>query len=81
MIVRILLWRLGANEASFEQLRERLDDVEPFEEPSMLLVNEAAERIGAVVFADDDEPPPPHLDALRTLIGREPDVYEEFDAY
>ena len=46
----------------------------------MLLGNEAAERIGVFLVADDDEPPPPQLDALRALIGRDPDLYEEFDA-
>jgi len=80
MIVRIVLWRLDANGPSFEELRDRLDDVEALEEPSMLLFNEAAERIGALVVTEEDEPPPPQLDVLRGLIGREPDLYEEFDA-
>ena len=79
MIVRILLWRLDETGPSFEDLRGRLDQVEPLDEPSMLLVNEAAERVGAVVVADEDEPPPAQLDVLRALIGREPDLYEEFD--
>ena len=80
MIVRILLWRLDEAGPSFEALRERLDQLEPLEAPSVLLVNEAAERVGAVLHAKDDEPPPPlQLDHLRALIGREPDLYEEFD--
>jgi hypothetical protein len=80
VIVRILLWRLDANGPSFEELRGRLDEVEPLDEPSMILVNEAAERIGALVVVEEDEPPPRQLDVLRGLIGREPDLYEEFDA-
>ncbi len=79
MIVRILLWRLDEAGPSFEAFRERLDQLEPLEAPSVLLVNEAAERVGAVVHAEEDEPPPPQLDHLRALIGREPDLYEEFD--
>ena len=79
MIVRIVLWRLDASGVSFDELRDRLDGVEPLEEPSTLLVNGAAERIGAVLFSDDDQPPPAQLDALRALIGRDPDLYEEFD--
>ena len=79
MIVRILLWRLDEAGPSLDALRERLDQLEPLEAPSVLLVNEAAERVGAVVHAEEDEPPPPQLDHLRALIGREPDVYEEFD--
>ena len=79
MIVRMLLWRLDESGRSFDELRGRLDEIERLEEPSVLLVNEAAERIGALVIADDEEAPPPQLDALRALIGREPDLYEEFD--
>ena len=45
-----------------------------------MLVNEAAERIGLVLLAEDEEPPPAQLDTLRSLIGREPDLYEEFDS-
>ena len=44
-----------------------------------LLVNEAAERIGTLVVTEDDEELPPQLEALRLLVGREPDLYEEFD--
>jgi hypothetical protein len=80
MIVRILLWRLDANDPSFDELRATLDEIEPLAEPSMLVVSEAAERIGAVVVTEEEEPPPPQLDVLRARIGREPDLYEEFDA-
>ena len=44
-----------------------------------LLVNEAAERLGALLVAEDDEPVPGQLDELRAMIGRDPDLYEEFD--
>ena len=80
MIVRIVLWRLDERSPSVEALREALDDLEPLAPPSMLLVNDAAERIGALVVSDEDEPPPRQLDELRALIGRDPDLYEEFDA-
>ena len=79
MIVRVVLWRLDERSPPLEQLREALDDLEPLDPPSMLLVNEAAERIGAVVVSDEDEPAPRQLDELRALVGREPDLYEEFD--
>jgi hypothetical protein len=79
VIVRILLWRLDEAGPSLDALRERLDQLEPLDAPSVLLVNEAAERVGAVLHAEEDEPPPPQLDHLRALIGREPDLYEEFD--
>jgi hypothetical protein len=80
VIVRVVLWRLDESTLSFDELRTRVDDLEPLDAPSMLLGNEAAERIGVLLVADDDEPPPPQLDALRALIGRDPDLYEEFDA-
>jgi hypothetical protein len=44
-----------------------------------VLVNEAAERIGALIVGEEDEPPPAPLDELRQLVGRDPDLYEEFD--
>jgi hypothetical protein len=79
VIVRIVLWRLDERTPSFEELRDCLDDLEPLPAPSAFLVSEAAERIGALVVAEEDEPPPDQLDDLRALIGRDPDLYEEFD--
>ena len=78
MIVRIVLWRLDEASPSFVQLRERLDQLEPLPPPSTLLVNEAAERVGALLVVDEEEPPR-QLEHLRELIGRDPDLYEEFD--
>ena len=34
---------------------------------------------GALVVAEEDEPAPAQLDELRALVGRDPDLYEEFD--
>jgi hypothetical protein len=79
MIVRIVLWRLDDASPSFGQLRERLDQLEALPPPSILLVNEAAERVGALLVVEEEEPPPAQLEHLRELIGRDPDLYEEFD--
>lgn len=79
MIVRIALWRLDEKTPSFDQLRRHLDDLEPLPSPGAVLVNEAAERVGALMVTDDDEPVPPQLEELRRLVGRDPDLYEEFD--
>ena len=79
MIVRIVLWRLDETSPSFEHIRGRLEELEPLSPPSALLVNEAAERLGVLLVTEVDEPPPAQLDELRTLIGRDPDLYEEFD--
>jgi len=80
VIVRIVLWRLDERTASFEELRGRLDELEPLPAPGAFLVNDAAERIGALIVGEEDEPAPSQLDDLRALIGRDPDLYEEFDA-
>ena len=81
MIVRIALWRLDEATPSFDELRESLDELEPLLAPSAVLVNEAAERVGALVVADEDDPLPPQLEELRRLVGRDPDLYEEFDTF
>ncbi len=79
MIVRILLWRLDERGPSVDAVRQRIDELEPLDPPGAFLLNEAAERIGAFVVDDEDGPAPAQLDDLRALIGRDPDLYEEFD--
>jgi len=79
MIVRILLWRLDERTPSFDELRLRIEELEPLPAPGAFLLNEAAERVGALVVDDEDEPAPAQLDELRALVGRDPDLYEEFD--
>ena len=79
MIVRIVLWRLDETTPSLDDLRDRLEDLEPLPPPGAVLVNEIAERIGAIVVTEDDEEVPPQLETLRLLVGRDPDLYEEFD--
>ena len=80
MIVRLVLWRLDERTPPVEELRDRLDELEPLTLPSTFLVNEGAEQIGMLVVADDDEPPPSQLEAPADLVGREPDLYEEYEA-
>ena len=81
MIVRILLWRLDERTRSFEELRDRISELEPLAAPGAFLLNDAAERVGALVVVEEDEPPPAQLDELRALVGRDPDLYEEFDIH
>ena len=64
MIVRIVLWRLDETTPSIDELRGQMGKLEPLQAPSAFLVNEAAERVGALVIADEDEPPPAQLDEL-----------------
>lgn len=74
MVVRILIWSLFHSKTTLDELRDALPELE---QPSMWLWNEAGERFGAVTF---DEVVPPALERARELVGRDPDVYEEFDA-
>ena len=63
-----------------EELRDRLDELTPLSPPSTFLVNEGGEQIGVLVVAEEDEPALPQLEAVRDLVGREPDLYEEYEA-
>jgi hypothetical protein len=80
VISRILLWSLADSRTTLDELRARIDVLDPLPEPGVWLLNDAAERFGVVLFSDDaDEELPAAVAHVRTLIGREPDAYEEFD--
>ncbi|MGH7541477.1 MAG: hypothetical protein ACRELC_10800 [Gemmatimonadota bacterium] len=74
MVVRILIWNLFDSDMTIAELRETVPELD---QPDTWLWSEANERFGAVTF---DEVVPPALERARELVGREPDVYEEFDA-
>ena len=71
MIVRLLLWNLFDSKTTLEELRARLPELGPLD---AWIVNEAQDRFGLVSFDDL-----PDLRAVTALIGRDPDVAEEFD--
>jgi hypothetical protein len=73
VIARFLLWSLFDSKSTVEELRTQLPELAP---PSAWIWNEASERFGLIVFGDEL---PDGLDRIRDLIGREPEVYEEFD--
>ncbi|HXG77128.1 MAG TPA: hypothetical protein VNJ53_11200 [Gaiellaceae bacterium] len=73
MVVRILVWSLFDSKTTIEELRAALP---PLAEPSAWIWSEAGERFGALVHGDEV---PEALTEARGLIGRDPDVYEEFD--
>jgi hypothetical protein len=87
VIVRLVLWSLADSKTSVAVLRRYLSDeaVDAFEGVPGLrfkawLSDEATERWGAISFwetraAADQELP----DRARELIGKEPDIGEEFD--
>jgi hypothetical protein len=73
VIVRIFLWNLADSKTTLDELRAQLPKLE---RRDAWLSNEASERFGLVTFTDE---PPVELAHVRELIGRDPDVAEEFD--
>jgi hypothetical protein len=72
-VVRILIWNLADSKTTLDELREQLP---PAGEGDVWIANDAAERFGLVTTGDSL----PDLESLRDLIGKEPEVAEEFDA-
>ena len=87
MIVRLVLWNLADSETTIDELRRYLRDesVDQFEDVEGLrfkvwVSDEATERWGAVyVFESQEAARQPLPGRARQLIGKEPDVAEEFD--
>jgi hypothetical protein len=73
VIVRLLIWSLFDSKTTIDELRDSLPQLEP---PSTWLWNEASDRFGLVAFGDEL---PPDIGDAKELVGREPDVLEEFD--
>jgi hypothetical protein len=73
VIARVLFWSLFDSKTTIGELREQLPVLDP---PSAWIWNDASERFGLLVFGDEL---PGWLQAIRDLIGSDPDVAEEFD--
>jgi hypothetical protein len=73
VIVRILIWNLFDSKTTIDELRESLPELGSSSE---WVWNEATERFGAVFHGAEL---PEAAGWATRLIGREPDVYEEFD--
>ena len=71
MIARLLVWNLGDSKTTLAELRAHLPPLDP---PSVWLSNEAAERFGLIAFGEL-----PDLEEVRSLMGKDPEVAEEFD--
>jgi hypothetical protein len=72
VIARILIWGLYDSKTSLEEIREYLPELPGGDR---WISNAVHERLGLVSFADEL----PDLDEVIRLIGKEPDVAEEFD--
>jgi hypothetical protein len=87
VIVRIVLWSLADSKSTIDELRRYLRDeaVEAFEEVEGLrfkawLSDPSGERWGAVYLFESLEAARQELPSrARDLIGKEPDLVEEFD--
>ena len=87
MLLRFVLWNLADSKTTIEELRRYLRDesVDEFEEVPGLrfkawISDEATERWGAVYLWESEEAARQELPSrARELIGKEPDIGEEFD--
>jgi hypothetical protein len=71
-VVRILIWSLADSKTTLAELREQLpllDDGDHW------VANDASERFGLVSTSDEL----PDLVGIRDLIGKEPEIAEEYD--
>jgi hypothetical protein len=73
VIVRLFLWNLADSKTTLDELREQLPELE---RGDAWISNEASERFGLITFSSEV---PRGLSHVRDLIGRDPDVGEEFD--
>jgi hypothetical protein len=71
-VARILIWNLADSKTTLAELREQLPLLDGDDH---WIANEAQERIGLVSTGDEL----PDLAGVRELIGKEPDVAEEYD--
>ena len=87
MILRLVIWSLADSKTTIEELRRYLRDesVDQFEEVPGLrfkawISDEATERWGAVYLWETEEAAQQPLPSrARELIGKDPDIGEEFD--
>jgi hypothetical protein len=87
VILRLVLWNLADSKTTIEELRRYLRDeaVDAFEEVPGLrfkawISDEATERWGAVYLWESEDAARQELPSrARELIGKDPDIGEEFD--
>ena len=74
MTVRLLLWNLAESKTSLDELRQRLPAIDGY----VWISDEATERFGVISFSDSSEAEG-ELAGIRDLIGKDPDIGEQFD--
>jgi hypothetical protein len=71
-LFRILIWNLADSKTTVAELRDRLPMLD---EGDYWIANDAQERFGLVSTSDE----PPDLEHVRNLIGKEPEIAEEYE--
>jgi hypothetical protein len=72
LTVRILIWNLADSKTTVAELREQLPLLESGD---YWIANDVLDRFGLVLTSDEL----PDLTGVRELVGKEPDVAEEYD--
>lgn len=72
MLLRIVLWNIADSKTTIEELRQHLPRLP---DGDVWISDEATERFGLVSFSD----PLPDIAEIRDLIGKDPEIGEEFD--
>jgi hypothetical protein len=71
-VARILIWNLADSKTTLAELREHLPELD---DGDYWIANDAQERFGVVSTGDQL----PDLTGMRELIGKEPEIAEEYD--
>jgi hypothetical protein len=71
-LVRILIWNLADSKTTLDELREHLPELP---EGDVWIANAPQERFGLVSLAEELA----DLEPLTELIGKKPDIAEEFE--
>jgi hypothetical protein len=72
VIARILIWGLHDSMTSIDEVRAHLPELDG---DDRWITNEITDRVGLISFGDEL----PDLVEFRQLIGKDPDVVEEFE--
>jgi hypothetical protein len=70
--VRFLLWSLADSKTTLDELRAKLPDLP---DGDVWISDPASKRFGLISFSEEDEP----VAQARELIGKDPEVGEEFE--
>ena len=72
MTVRLLLWNLADSMTTLDELRAKLPELA---DGDRWISDPLGERFGLISFSGEDEP----VGDVRELIGKDPEVGEEFE--